>query len=80
MDNNVNNNKHVAFHLHKNKTKILYVHNYAMRRSRDGSKWLTLSIDRIRFSNRIKSLENILNNVFNPSHRLKVYNERLEKL
>lgn len=69
----------VSFDLSKNQVKICFVHSYAMRQSRNGSKWSNMAIDRIRFQNRIKSLEKVLNIVTSPFHRSKVYYKRFYK-
>lgn len=79
MENNNNKmKKAVSFNLNRNQTKILCVYTYAMHHSRSGLFWIQLSIDGDRFRRRIKETDNILTQVLNHNHRLKIYKERFE--
>lgn len=47
--------------------------------SRMGTVWLLMAADRCRFQRRIDECTKILEKIFEPDHRLKIWNERNNK-
>lgn len=68
--------KSVQFNMEENQTKVMYVHDYAMRRSRIGDEWQRAAIDSIRFKDRIRRIDSAINDIFCETHRNKIYKER----
>lgn len=46
--------------------------------ARDGTIWQLAYLDRVRFLQRIKSVEELLGSIFNAEHRARIYKERFE--
>lgn len=51
----------------------------ASRLARDGSDWLRMGLDRIRFRDRIERSAELLNEVLSSDHRSHIYQVRFEK-
>lgn len=65
-------------HVHFNKIvtrHTIHAWSFAYREARK-SDWQTCILDRIRFLNRIRSLEHLLMNVLSAEHRKKIFAER----
>lgn len=69
--------KTVSFDLAKNQKKVLYTYSFASSESRNGSSWICMALDSLRFKKRIKAAEENLNTILSVLHRTKIYNERL---
>lgn len=50
----------------------------ASRLARDGSDWLRMGLDRLRFRDRIERSAELLNEVLSQDHRSHIYQERFE--
>ncbi|KAL5286461.1 PPP1R15A family protein [Megaselia abdita] len=71
--------KRVHFDPKPPKVRVMRVYSYAAQAARIG-KWEQIARDRVRFSNRIKLLAQILNPIFDEKHRDKIYKERFQNI